>query len=48
VDTLAEVVWSALHGLATLSRSHRLRPDHADQRLNLLVRTVTTNERRAS
>ena len=24
VDTLAEVVWSALHGLATLSRSHRL------------------------
>jgi AcrR family transcriptional regulator len=48
VDTLAEVVWSALHGLATLSRSHRLRPDHADQRLNLLVRTVTTNKRRAS
>ena len=43
VDTLAEVVWSALHGLATLSRSHRLRPDHAEQRLNLLVRTVTTS-----
>jgi AcrR family transcriptional regulator len=48
VDTLAEVVWSALHGLATLSRSHRLRPDHAEQRLNLLVRTATTSGRRAS
>ena len=43
VDTLAEVVWSALHGLATLSRSHRLRPDHAEQRLALLVRTATTS-----
>ena len=48
VETLAEVVWSALHGLATLSRSHRLRPDHAEQRLNLLVRTATTSGRRAS
>src|SRR6478735_5828915 len=48
VDTLAEVVWSALHGLATLSRSHRLRPDHAEQRLALLVRTATTSERRSS
>ena len=48
VDTLAEVVWSGLHGLATLSRSHRLRPDHAEQRLALLVRTATTSGRRAS
>ena len=48
VDTLAEVVWSALHGLATLSRSHRLRPDHTEQRLNLLVRTATTSGRGAS
>jgi hypothetical protein len=36
-----------LHGLATLSRSHRLRPDHAEQRLDLLVRTATTSGRRA-
>lgn len=43
VDTHAEVVWSALHGLATLTRSHRLRPDHAEQRLKLLVRTATTS-----
>ena len=48
VDTLTEVVWSALHGLVTLSRSHRLRPDHAEQRLALLVRTATTSGRRAS
>ena len=48
VETLAEVVWSALHGLATLTHSHRLRPDHAEQRLNLLVRAATTSERRAS
>ena len=48
VDTLAEVVWSALHGLATLSRSHRLRPDHAQQRVNLLVRTVATSGQPAS
>ena len=48
VETLAEVVWSTLHGLATLSRSHRLRPDHAEQRLALLVRTATTSGRRAS
>jgi AcrR family transcriptional regulator len=47
VETLAEVVWSTLHGLATLSRSHRLRPDHAEQRLALLVRTATTSGRRA-
>ena len=46
VDTLGEVFWSALHGLATLSRSHRLRPDHAEQRLALLVRTLTTSEQR--
>ena len=26
-DTLTEVVWAALHGLVTLDRSGRLRPD---------------------
>lgn len=48
VDTLGEVFWSTLHGLATLSRSHRLRPDHAEQRLTLLVRTATTSGRRTA
>jgi AcrR family transcriptional regulator len=37
VDTLTEVVWAGLHGLATLSRSDRLRPGHADERIDLLV-----------
>ena len=36
-DTLAEVAWSALHGVATLSRAHRLRPDYHQARLTMLV-----------
>ncbi|MEV7628639.1 helix-turn-helix domain-containing protein [Actinoplanes sp. NPDC089786] len=37
VDTLTEVFWAALHGLATLGRTARLRPDHDTARINLLV-----------
>jgi AcrR family transcriptional regulator len=37
VDTLTEVLWAALHGLTTLSRSNRLRPGHGIERLDLLV-----------
>ncbi|MGY0232041.1 TetR/AcrR family transcriptional regulator [Longispora urticae] len=37
VDVLTEVGWSALHGLATLTRAARLRPDLRDQRLPLLL-----------
>lgn len=40
VDTVAEVVWSALHGLATLSRSGRIRPDECAARLDVLVGMV--------
>jgi AcrR family transcriptional regulator len=36
-DTLAEVAWSTLHGIATLSRAHRLRPDYQQARLAMLV-----------
>ena len=36
-DTLAEVFWAALHGLATLGRSGRLRPDYERERVDLLV-----------
>ena len=36
-DTLTEVAWSALHGIATLTRAHRLRPDHHQARLTMLV-----------
>ncbi|ORX06999.1 TetR/AcrR family transcriptional regulator [Mycolicibacillus trivialis] len=37
VDTYAEVVWAALHGLVTLDRDHRLRPGYVHERLDLLV-----------
>jgi AcrR family transcriptional regulator len=37
VDTLAEVFWSALHGLVTLARNGRLRPSHDADRLDLLI-----------
>ncbi|MDX1871636.1 TetR/AcrR family transcriptional regulator [Mycolicibacterium sp. 120266] len=40
-DTLTEVFWSALHGLLTLNRTGRLRPDHHDARLRLLVERFT-------
>jgi hypothetical protein len=34
--TRAEVAWSALHGLATLQAGGRLRPHHAQARLDLV------------
>jgi AcrR family transcriptional regulator len=36
-DTLAEVLWSALHGLVTLTRTGRLRASHDADRLDLLI-----------
>ncbi len=36
-DTLTEVVWAALHGLVTLDRSGRLRPDHHAERVDSLI-----------
>ncbi|MFI6293246.1 TetR/AcrR family transcriptional regulator [Nonomuraea sp. NPDC050790] len=36
-ELFAEVVWSALHGMAVLSDTGRIPPDIQDQRLNLLV-----------
>jgi AcrR family transcriptional regulator len=41
-DTLTEVFWAALHGLVTLSRTGRLRPAHASDRLQLLVNEFTS------
>ncbi|MFF3153608.1 TetR/AcrR family transcriptional regulator [Streptomyces sp. NPDC057910] len=32
-----EVFWASLHGVATLTRSGRLPPEHTEQRLKLLV-----------
>jgi AcrR family transcriptional regulator len=36
-ESLTEVFWSSLHGLATLTHGARLRPDHREARINLLV-----------
>jgi AcrR family transcriptional regulator len=36
-DTLAEVLWAALHGLVTLDRGGRLRPQHQAERVDLLI-----------
>ncbi|GFG55780.1 TetR family transcriptional regulator [Mycolicibacterium agri] len=40
-DGLTEVFFAALHGLVTLSRAGRLRPDHESERLFLLVERFT-------
>ena len=42
LETFTEVVWSALHGLATLTQAARLRPDFYDQRLATLVDQLGT------
>jgi hypothetical protein len=36
-DTVTEVLWAGLHGLTTLSRNRRLRPDYDTERIELLV-----------
>ena len=43
VDTLTEVLWAALHGLITLTRSGRLRPERDSDRLDLLVAEFSAN-----
>jgi len=40
-ETRTEVFWSSLHGLATLGHGARLRPDHREARVDLLVATFT-------
>lgn len=37
VDTLTEVFWAALHGLVTLNRGGRLRPEYEAARIDLLI-----------
>jgi AcrR family transcriptional regulator len=43
-DTLAEVVWAGLHGLITLDRGGRLRPDHRGARIDLLISGIIAAE----
>ena len=40
-EILAEVLWSALHGMAVLTRSERIPPSGADCRLTVLVQTFS-------
>jgi AcrR family transcriptional regulator len=40
VETLGEVLWSALHGLASLTRGRRIRPANHQARLELLLRQL--------
>ena len=42
IETFTEVIWSALHGLATLAQAGRLRPAAYDQRLAMLVDQLRT------
>jgi AcrR family transcriptional regulator len=41
-ETLTEVVWSSMHGLAGLARARRLRPDFHDKRMAILVDLLTS------
>ncbi|MZD10647.1 TetR family transcriptional regulator, partial [Streptomyces sp. SID5785] len=36
-EVFTEVFWASLHGLATLTRAGRLRPEEAELRVALLV-----------
>ncbi|TCC10076.1 TetR/AcrR family transcriptional regulator [Kribbella soli] len=42
LETLTEVLWSALHGQATLSHASRLRPELSSARADLLVKVITS------
>ncbi len=44
VETLTEVLWAALHGLITLRRNDRVRPEHDTDRLELLIAKFRTPE----
>jgi AcrR family transcriptional regulator len=40
-DTLSEVLWAALHGMVTLDRGGRLRPEYRSARVDLLVSALS-------
>jgi AcrR family transcriptional regulator len=41
-ETLTEVVWSSMHGLASLARARRLRPDFHAKRMAILADLLTS------
>ncbi|MET8761361.1 TetR/AcrR family transcriptional regulator [Lentzea sp. NPDC004782] len=44
LETLTEVFWSTLHGIATLTKGKRLRPSHHEARLDLALRALSLAE----
>jgi len=40
-ETLTEIVWSSMHGLASLARAGRLRPDFHHERMAILADLLT-------
>ncbi|MGH3094739.1 MAG: TetR/AcrR family transcriptional regulator [Streptosporangiales bacterium] len=42
LDTLAETLWSGLHGLLTLLRGGRVRPQQHERRLTLLIKRFSS------
>lgn len=44
-DTVTEVFWAALHGLVSLSRGGRLRPDHEGERIDTLIARFCSADR---
>ena len=43
VDVVTETFWAALHGLAELERSGRIRPSAHDERIARLVRAIVVS-----
>ncbi|MEV6240836.1 TetR/AcrR family transcriptional regulator [Lentzea sp. NPDC051838] len=44
LETLTEVFWSTLHGIATLTHGKRLRPSHHEARLDLALGALSGTE----
>lgn len=44
LETLTEVFWSSLHGIATLTHGKRLRPSHHQARLDLVLGALSLAE----
>ena len=47
VEAVTETFWAALHGLAALERSGRIRPSARGERITRLVRAIVVSGRRA-
>jgi AcrR family transcriptional regulator len=43
VEIVTETFWAALHGLAALERSHRIRPSKRDERVSLVIKAIVVS-----